>query len=577
MASGLSSAIPDRTVRHRLAGEDLLRHALVTGFGIVLCLFVLYPLLHVVWRSLLGGDGSFVGLANYARYFGTPAIAASIWNSLLVSLVSMAVTVVLAFGYAYGLTRSRMRWRGLFRVVAMLPLFAPSLVQALAFIYVFGNNGILTRATGYNVGIYGAKGIVLAEVFYCFPHALLILMAALSATDARLYDAARTLGASPLKTFLTVTLPGVKFGLVSACFVVFTLVITDFGAPKAIGGKFSVMATEIYNQVSGQQNFTMGATVSVVLLIPAVLAFLVDRVVQRRQYALVSASARPLAPVRRPWVDWSCFGYCALIAGAIAGMYLAIAVYSLVVRWPYDFAPTLRHYRFDTVGGYTPLWNSVHVAILTAVLGTVLTFGGAYVVEKCRTVGSGPLYLLSVLPVSIPGMVLGLAYIFAFNAPGSPLNVLYGTLAILIISNVIHYFTVGFLTATTALRQMDAEFENVSASMGVPFYRTFWRVTVPIALPSIVGISMYFFLNAMVTLSAVVFLVAPGTELAAVAVLLMDDAGDTAQAAAMSVCIIGIGLTVRAAYWALLRGVGGRAQAWRESRESTTLQPDARL
>jgi iron(III) transport system permease protein len=333
------------------------------------------------------------------------------------------------------------------------------------------------------------------------------------------------------------------------------------------------MATEIYNQVSGQQNFTMGATVSVVLLVPAVLAFLVDRLVQRRQYALVTSSSQPLVPTRRPAADWACFAYCALIAGAIAGMYLAIAVYSLVTRWPYNFAPTLRHYRFDTVGGYAPLLNSVHVAALTALLGTVLTFGGAYVVEKCRTAGRGVLYLLSVLPVSIPGMVLGLAYIFAFNAPGSALNVLYGTLAILIISNVIHYFTVGFLTASTALRQMDAEFESVSASLGVPFYRTFWRVTVPMALPSIVAISMYFFLNAMVTLSAVVFLVAPGTELAAVAVLLMDDAGDTAQAAAMSVLIIAIGLAARLAYWALMRGVSRRAQAWREPRESTTLRP----
>ena len=573
MASGgLFAAIPDRVVRHRLAGEDVLRYALVAVFGIVLYLFVLYPLLHVVWRSLLGPDGGFVGLANYRRYFGTPAIAASIWNSLFVSAVSMVLTVGLAFGYAYGLTRTLMPGRGLFRVVAMLPLFAPSLVQALAFIYVFGNNGIFTRVTGYNVGIYGAKGIVLAEVFYCFPHALLILVAALSATDARLYDAARTLGASPLKTFLTVTLPGAKFGLVSACFVVFTLVITDFGAPKAIGGKFSVMATEIYNQVSGQQNFTMGATVSVVLLIPAVLAFLVDRMVQRRRYALVTSSSRPLVPERRRWADRGCFAYCALIAGAIAGMYVAIVVYSLVARWPYNFTPTLRHYRFDTVGGYAPLWNSVYVAALTAVVGTVLTFVGAYVVEKCRTGWSGPLYLLSVLPVSIPGMVLGLAYIFTFNKADGALNVLYGTLTILIVSNVIHYFTVGFLTATTALRQMDAEFENVSASLGVPFYRTFWRVTVPMALPSIVGISMYFFLNAMVTLSAVVFLVAPGTELAAVAVLLMDDAGDAAQAAAMSVCIIVIGLAVRLGYWALLRGVNRRTQAWREPRESTTLE-----
>jgi len=562
VASPEPAAIPDRVVRRRPGREDVARYALVGAVAAVLLLFVLYPLGQVLWRSLLDNDGRVIGLANYVRYFQTPAINRSMTNSLHVSALSMVITVALAFGYAYGLTRSRMPGRALFRLVAMLPLFAPSLVQALAFIYVLGNNGIFTRLTGVNVGIYGAKGIVLAEVFYCFPHALLIVTAALAATDARLYDAARALGASPLKTFLTVTLPGAKYGLVSACFVVFTLVITDFGAPKAIGGKFSVMATEIYNQVSGQQNFTMGATVSVVLLIPAVLAFVVDRLVQRRQFALVTAAARPLVPAPRPLRDWGLFVYCGLIAAAIVGLYLAILVYSLVRRWPYDFTPTLAHYAFDTVGGAAPLWNSVYVAAWTALVGTTLTFVGAYAVEKCRTAWSHPLYLLSILPVSIPGMVLGLAYIFTFNAPGSPLNVLYGTLAILIISNVIHYYTVAFLTATTALKQMDAEFESVSASLGVPFYRTFWRVTVPIALPSIVAVSMYFFLSAMVTLSAVVFLVAPGTELAAVAVLLMDDAGDTAQAAAMSVCIIAVGLGVRVGYWLLMRGITRRTQAW---------------
>ena len=560
-----AAGIPDRVVRHRLSGEDAIRWALVGVFAAVLVLFLLYPLGQVLWRSLLDNGGRFVGAANYIRYFSTPAIAASITNSLFVSAASMVLTVALAFGYAYALTRTQMPAKGLFRVVAMLPLFAPSLVQAFALIYVFGNNGILTRATGLNVGIYGAKGIILAEVFYCFPHALLILMAALAATDARLYDAARTLGAGPRKTFLTVTLPGVKYGMVSACFVVFTLAITDFGAPKAIGGKFSVMATEIYNQVSGQQNFTMGATVSVVLLVPAVLAFVVDRLVQRRQYALVTSSSKPLVPERRPLADWSLLAYCVLIAGFISAIYLVILVSSLVHRWPYNFGLTLKHYDFDTAGGYRSLWNSIRVAALTAVAGTALAFVGGYVVEKCRTAASGPLYLLSVLPVSVPGMVLGLAYIFTFNAPGSPLNALYGTLAILIISNVVHYFTVGFLTATTALKQMDAEFENVGASLGVPFYRTFWRVTVPIALPSIVAISMYFFLNAMVTLSAVVFIVAPGTELAAVAVLLMDDAGDTAQAAAMSVLIIATGLTVRSVYWLAMRGVTARTQAWTRS------------
>jgi iron(III) transport system permease protein len=560
--AGAAVEIPDRVVRQRLSREDGIRWGLVAVFALVLYLFLLYPLWHVLWRSLLDNHGHFIGAANYVRYFSTPAIAASITNSLFVSAASMVLTVTLAFGYAYALTRTLMPARGLFRVAAMLPLFAPSLVQAFALIYVFGNNGIVTRTTGFNVGIYGAKGIILAEVFYCFPHALLILAAALGATDARLYDAARTLGAGPVKTFLTVTLPGVKYGLVSACFVVFTLAITDFGAPKAIGGKFSVMATEIYNQVSGQQNFTMGATVSVVLLVPAVLAFIVDRLVQRRQYALVTSSSKPLVPEHRPWKDWSFLAYCGLIAGFIATIYAVILISSLVHRWPYNFGLTLKHYDFDTAGGYRSLWNSIRVAALTAVLGTVLAFVGGYIVEKCRTVAAGPLYLLSVLPVSVPGMVLGLAYIFTFNAPGSPLNALYGTLAILVISNVIHYFTVGFLTATTALKQMDVEFENVGASLGVPFYRTFWRVTVPIALPSIVAISMYFFLNAMVTLSAVIFIIAPGTELAAVAVLLMDDAGDTAQAAAMSVLIIATGLTVRSLYWLAMRGVTARTQAW---------------
>ena len=563
MARDLARMIPERVVPRRLDAEHVVRWVFLALFAAFLWIFVLYPMLQVLWRSLLDNDGRVVGLANYLRYVRTPAIAASITNSLVVSAAAMVLTVVLAFVYAYALTRVRLPGRAVFRVAAMLPLFAPSLVHGFALVYLFGNNGIVTRQTGLNVGIYGVKGIVLAEVLYCFPHAVLILTAALAAADARLYDAAAALGAGRLRTFLTVTLPGVKYGLMSACFVVFTTVITDFGAPKVLGGKTSVMATEIYNQVIGQQNFTMGATVSVVLLVPALLAVVVDRLVQRRQYALISSSARPLAPGGGPLTRCGLFLYCALIAAAITGVYVVVLATSLVSRWPYDLTLTLKHYRFDTAGGYTALLNSLETATLTALVGTAIAFAGAYLVEKGRTVASGPLYMVSLLPVSIPGMVLGLAYIFVFNAPGSPLNALYGTLTILVISNLVHYFTVPFLTATAALKQMDAEFEHVGASMGVPFYRTFWRVTVPMALPSIVGISMYFFLNAMVTLSAAVFLVAPGTELAAVAMLLMDDAGDTAQAAAMSVLIVAIGLVVRLVYGALLRGVTRRTQAWR--------------
>ncbi len=338
-ADATAAAIPDRTVQHRLDGETLLRYALIGLFALFLLSFVLYPMSKVLWRSLLDNDGRFIGGANYVRYFSTPSIAASITNSLYVSVVAMVVTVCLAFVYAYALTRTLMPWRGFFRVVAMLPIFAPSMVQAIAFVYLFGNNGVWTRLTGINIGVYGAKGITMAEVFYCFPHAMLILIAALTATDSRLYDAAAALGASRLKTFLTVTLPGVKYGLMSACFVVFTLVITDFGAPKAIGGKFSVMATEIYNQVSGQQNFTMGATVSVLVLVPALIAFGVDRLIQRRQYALISSAAKPLEPKKNRVVQGSLFTYCALIATSIASSGPGRSCYSCSEACPPETAP----------------------------------------------------------------------------------------------------------------------------------------------------------------------------------------------------------------------------------------------
>jgi len=221
----MALAIPQTVVRRRLDAERVVRGTLLAAFALFLWIFLGWPMAQIAWRSLLDNQGRFIGLANYVRYVQTPAIGVSITNSLTVSFVAMALTVTLAFVYAYALTRVRLPGRGFFRLVAMLPIFSPSLVSAIAFVYAFGNNGIVTRQTGINIGIYGAKGIVLAEIFYCFPHAMLILMAAFAAADARLYDAAAALGASRLKTFMTVTLPGVKYGLMSACFVVFTLEI----------------------------------------------------------------------------------------------------------------------------------------------------------------------------------------------------------------------------------------------------------------------------------------------------------------------------------------------------------------
>ncbi len=565
----MTAAILDRSsglVRPKIGRDGWIMRGCMVLVGAFLAVAVLLPLYAMLSKSVEDHDGAFVGFANYARYFGTPALFQSIYNSLTMAVASTVITILLAFVYAFALTRSCMPGRGLFKGIALIPILAPSLLPGISLVYLFGNQGML-RDLLLGHSIYGPIGIVIASVFFTFPHALMILVTALSLADARLYEAATSLRAGRIRTFFTVTLPGAKYGLVSAIFVVFTLVITDFGVPKVIGGQYNVLATDIYKQVIGQQNFEMGAVVSVVLLIPAVLAFAVDRIVQRRQVALLSARAVPLEPKPSRRLDRAMLAFCGAVAFLILGIIGVAGFASIINYWPYDLSLSLRNYRFDLMdgGGWDAYGNSIEMSGWTALFGTMVVFFGAYLVEKGRgfAVGRAALQLLAILPLAVPGLVLGLAYIFFFNNPASPLNFLYGTMAILVICTIAHFYTVSHLTAVTALKQLDSEFESVSASLKVPFYRTFWRVTVPVCLPAIFDIAIYLFVNAMTTVSAVVFLYSADTTLASVAVLNMDDAGDIAPAAAMAMMILYTSAAVRLLHALLTRGLQNRMQAWR--------------
>ena len=540
--------------------------AFIGVIGLYLVVALALPLGLMLGKSLKGSKDEFVGLANYVRYFSTPALFQSIGNSLWVAILSTGITVPAAFAYAYALTRSRMPLRGLFKTIALVPILVPSLLPGLALVYLFGNQGLI-KGLLFGHSIYGPIGIVLAEAFTTFPHALLIILAALALADARLYEAAVALRASPARIFWTVTLPGARYGLISATFVVFTMVITDFGAPKVIGGQYNVLATDVYKQVIGQQNFQMGAVVSVILLVPAIFAFFVDRAVSRRQVALLSARAVVYEPKPKRTLDLSMLAYCTVIGVAILSIVAVSQFAALVKFFPYNLTLTWAHYDFDTKGGggWASYYNSLRLALLTAVVGTVIVFVGAYLVEKARgfALGRALFHFLAMLPMAVPGLVLGLAYIFFFNAPANPLNVLYRTMTILVVNTVVHFYTVGHLTALTALRQMDPEFETVSASLKQPFYRTFWRVTVPVCLPTTLDIAIYMFVNAMTTVSGVVFIYGPKTELASISVLNMDDTGEIASAAAMAMMIFYTNVGARLLHLLLARGLERRTQAWR--------------
>jgi len=543
----------------------------LAGGAIVLLLFGLLVLVGLpLWALLsksLYSDGVYVGLQNFVAYVTTPSLFRSVGNSLAVAALTTLIVVPIAFAYAYALTRSAMPAKGLFYSTALVPLFAPSLLPAIALIYFFGNQGFL-KSWMFGGTIYGPVGIVMAEVFYTFPHALTILIAALRLADARLYEAADALGASRARIFFTVTLGGAKYGLISAVVVVFTLVITDFGIPKVIGGQFSVLATDVYKQVMGQQNFEMGAVVGVILLIPAVVAFFIDRIAQRRQVALLSARAVPYQPKPRLWRDRAALAVC-IVVSAIFLAVLGMAIWaSLVTYWPYNLSLTLNHYVFENAdsSGWQPFFNSLKVAAYTALFGTMVIFFGAYLIEKIRPYRGLRILaqFVAMLPMAVPGLVLGLGYIFFFNAPWNPLNILYGTIAILVLNCTAHFYTVPHIAAATALKQLDPEFESVSASMKVPFWRTFSRVTVPISLPVILDIAVYLFVNAMTTVSAVIFLYSTDTKLASIASVSMDEAGFTASAAGMCILIVAASMAAKLLQVAVDRVVLQKFQAWRK-------------
>lgn len=531
-----------------------------------LAMALVLPLIALFGQAWFDAAGNWALGTRMAALVANPNFLPLIGGSLAVSMTVVALVVPLAFGFAYALQRSRVIARPLWRGIALLPLFAPSLLPAIALVYLFGNQGIFKHAFGAG-GIYGFWGIVLGEAFYTFPHALMVLVATLSLADARLYEAARAMGASPWRSFRTVTLPGARQGLFAAASLVLTLVITDFGVPKVVGGGYPVLALEAYKAVVGQQQFDRGALIGMLLLLPAVLTFGVDMAMQRRQRAQMGSRAQVYVPGPDRVRDTACLLIVMLVCAALLTVLATAVGASLVKLWPYNLQLTLAHYDFDNMdgGGWLAYRNSLKLSALTALAGAAAIFLGAWLTERTR----GPAWLHGVLragfllPMAVPGLVLGLGYVFFFNAPGNPLHFLYGSMALLVLCNVAHFYTTGHLTAAAALRQLDTEFEAAALSLGVAPLVTCWRVTVPICLPAILDIFRYLFVSSMTTVSAVIFLYSPDTVLAAISVLNMDDAGDTAPSAAMSTLILLTSVLAALLLHAASAGWLRRTQAWR--------------
>ncbi len=519
--------------------------AVTIFIALLLFFFMLFPLWSILKLSFFKG-GQFglanFTLANFQKYFTTSYTLNALWHSLYVSVVTTIIVTVVVFFFAYAMTRTTISGKTFFRNIIMMPLVAPSIIQALALIYLFGRNGLITaHFLKIDWNIYGATGIIVSEVLYCLPHAFVILYTTLSAVDIRLDEAAESLGATPLKVFTRITLPSAKYGILSSAALTFNLTITDFGNPVVIGANYNVLATEIYAQVTNLYRFDLGATISIILLVPSLMAFIFNYYISRKTFAMISGAAKPVIPPSRPLKKTSFTIYCSLVSFSIIMIFATVIIGSFVKIWPYDWTLTLAHYTFPSIGGYSALWTSVWVSIFVGIGGSFITLVAGYVMETRKPFFKQFIYLLSVMPAAIPGLVMGLGYILAFNKPH---YFFYGTPWIIVINIIICNFTLGILSSISNLRNIDPSIEEASMSLGGDTIKTFFKIIFPLSRVAFFQNFVYFFMRSMTTISAVIFLVSATVHLAAIEIIMLDNDGWTASANAMCTCIIVIVLVM---------------------------------
>ncbi|HEY3067846.1 MAG TPA: ABC transporter permease subunit [Methylomirabilota bacterium] len=535
----------------RLGSGDLALTLLALGLLLLLGAFVVWPVAKILALSVVGPAG--LTLAHYAEFFSTWRLFRILVNSLLVSAVSTVLTVVVAVVLAYAVTRTDIPGKRFISLMSLLPLVSPPFLVSLAFILLLGRNGVITRALGLEWSIYGFQGIVVAQVFTFLPSAYILLANVLGNIDVALEEAAENLGAGALATLRRVTLALARPGLASAALIVFILCMTDFGNPILVGGRYNVLATEIYAQVIGMNDFASAATMSVVLLVPCLAAYLLNTYwVGSGSYVTVSAGARTTLRPTPPAVRWSLFVVAGAFALGIAVIYALIPLGSFVRLWGSDWSLSLGHYALgSTAEGAWPVWNSVRLALVTAAVGTAVALVTAYVVERRRPPGARVIAFLSLLPAALPGTVVGVGYILAFNVP--PL-LLTGTIWILVTSVVFWKFPVAVLAAVNTLKQIDPALEDAAVSLGAGGVRTFAQVVLPLLKGTAFSIFVYFFINGMVTVSAVIFLIYPGFNLASVAILAQVENGYPGVACALGTLVLTIVLATVVAFRFLVGG-----------------------
>ncbi|MBU8768843.1 ABC transporter permease subunit [Cytobacillus oceanisediminis] len=474
--------------------------------------FLLVPLITLFVRSF--GIGERVTADHYLSVLANKEMAASFINSIKISALTGIITTALAFILAYSIhcTRLFQPLKSMIKAGVLIPMLLPTITYGFAIMYSFGNQGLITSIFGDSLfNIYGFNGLLIGYVIYTIPAAFLLISNSFIYIDKKFIVVSKLMGDGNARSFWNTIIRPLLGTLGGAYVLSFVLSFTDFGIPASIGGAYTVAATQLYQVMLGSiPDFNNGAVIAILMLMPAILGVILLNYLERFNFHYDNFSQIEMVPNK--FRDVSLGLISSLILAGILSIFAVMLIAPFLNSFPYDMTFTLKHFESilqsgDLLGVYR---NSLFIAVLTAIGGTLLAYCSALLNIRTPLKGRKAMDAVSMMTNTVPGMVLGISYLLLFN--GSSLQ---GTFMIIILCNMVHYFTTPYLMAKNSLMKMNPTWETTGELLGDSWVKTVYRVIVPNSVKTLLEMFSYYFINSMVTISGVIFLVTAQTSIVA--------------------------------------------------------------
>ena len=504
-----------------------------------LAVFIVYPLLKVILVSLQNPQGGYT-LAVFSDVLRSAYLREAFGNSVMMGALTAAAGCLVGYLFAYTIARTDIPFKKILHLIAIIPVVSPPFVGAMAIIMLFGNNGLITYSLlgVSNFPVYGFWGLLFAQVITFFPVAYITLRGVIESISPTLEDAALDLGGSRLKVFLKVTLPLTVPGIASAMLVLFIETMADFGNPLILAGsQFPILSVQAYLQITGMYDLPKGSAIAIMLLVPSITAYFVQKYwVSRKQY--VTITGKPTTSALKSVssaAKWMLFTLCVFAAAFILLIYITIVWGAFAKVWGFDNEPTLRHFAYVFGVGFKAVRDTLQIAGLSTPVAGILGMIIAFLVIRKKFPGKKLMEFTSMLSFAVPGTVIGIGYILAFNK--APL-LLTGTLAILLLNFIYRYIPVGIQSGIAILQQVDPAIEEAAIDLGADSRKTFFKITLPLMVPAFFSGLIFSFVRAMTAISAAIFLVSSRWNLMTVQIMSQVESGRLGAAAAFSLILV---------------------------------------